>query len=185
MMQESTRGFDVIAGISEPDESLSFYELLHDKIVPWIRRHNFPDKNVQFVLDPANHRNDAKMTPRDECRAAGFHAVNAPTNDPDARIEALRYFLLRNKIQIANTPETQVIRQGLQADYYWKKQGANSTGTKKRPEKTRPFSDELDSIQYVCLWFRRGEATSESIAAGFASSFDDGGYLTTDATEMV
>lgn len=172
-MQETTKGWVVLGELAEPEEQLSFYELLHDKIIPWLRRHNVKNENVQFVLDPANHRNDAKMTPKDECTAAGFHAVNAPTNDPTARIEALRYFLVRNRLIVDNTDSTKYLRQGLAADYYWKKRGANMNGDRERPEKTRPYSDVVESVQYVLLWFRRGASKQEAVDAGFIEASND------------
>jgi hypothetical protein len=178
-MQEDSRGLNILGGIAgDSAESISFYELLHDYIIPWLVRHDVDFDSVVFVLDPANHRNDAKMTPRDECIQAGFVAYNAPSNDIEARIEALRYFFLRSKIKISNVPDTLLIRQGLAADYYWKKAGANTLGLKPKPEKTRPFSDLIESIQYVCLYLRRGAAKEESFSARQAGQ--EHAYISTD-----
>lgn len=178
-MQEDSRGLNVLGGVTgDEGESLSFYELLNDHIIPWLVRRNVGFDSVVVVLDPANHRNDAKMTPRDECIQAGFTAYNAPTNDTEARIEALRYFLLRSKLKISDTPDTTAIRQGMAADYYWKKTGANTLGTKPKPEKTRPFSDLIESIQYVCVYLRRGAAREDF---GGRSGGEQGSqYMSTD-----
>jgi hypothetical protein len=161
-MQETTRGLVYLGEVCQPDEKISFYELLHDNIIPWLIRNDIRLENVRVVLDPANHSNDNKLTPRDECRLANIYAVNAPTQDPDARIEALRYFLIRNRFKISKTEDTKYFREGLSADYYWKKMGANSKGVKARPEKTRPHSDIVESAQYCCLYLRLGAARDEA-----------------------
>lgn len=168
-MQEGVKGLEFFGEVCEPEESLSFYELLHDRIIPWLNQREIPREMCFFVLDPANARNDAKMTPLDECKQAGFRGVNAPTNDPEARIESLRYFLLRNRFKISNTPDTQVLREALAADYYWKKRGANISGLKDRPEKTRPHSDVVESVQYVCTYLRIGSGKSEYEAQGMGA----------------
>lgn len=184
VFQVTSRGFRIFKEFANPDEQLSFNEILNDMITPWIREHGIPSQNVFFVLDPANKQNDAKMTPRDECKAAGYDAVNAPTNDPDARIEALRYFLLKHGgIEINPGEDTVYLRRGLQADYYWKKQGSNIAGKKPRPEKTKPFSDICESLCYGCLYFRRGASTQDSVSAGTEFMLD--GLMTTNEAEIV
>lgn len=183
MFQEGTRGFNVLAEVFNAEDSLSFYELLHDYIIPWLRRNGVKDSNVQFVLDPANHRGDNKLTPKDECRMAGFSAVDASTNKIETRIEALRYFLLRGKVKISPTLETQSLRQGLSAEYYWKKQKANLSGSERKPEKTRPYSDLVESLQYGFLFFRQGEAVKEAEESG--SYVAQTNMLETNASEII
>ena len=183
IMQITTRGVSFHASIAEPTETLSFFELLNDHIIPWLRFRQVPNANVLFVLDPANARSsgDGKLTPKEECMAAGFDAVNAPTNDPVARIEALRYFLLKiGGVIIDPSQETEYLRQGLASEYYWKRQGANNTGAAQKPEKTRPFSDCVESAQYACLYLRRGANREDAKSFNQVAGQEQAGYLTSD-----
>lgn len=169
--QFGAKGLEVYKDFCDMTEPMSFNELLTNLITPWIREHGFQNENVVFVLDPANAANTQHLTPRDECRLAGFKAYNAPSNDPDARIESLRWFMQKlGGLSICPSPDTKVLRQALGADYYWKKQGAIHLG-KPRPEKTRGYSDVADSLTYLSLYFRRGAAKEEAV--GLDGLIDD------------
>jgi hypothetical protein len=172
--QTSSRGINVFAELCDPVESLSAYEILHNLIIPWLRFHKVPNENVLFVIDPANARStDAKLTPYDECKAAGFDAINAPTQEQDARIEALRYFLMKQDgLIISPVEETLYLREALAAEYYWKKKGANISGTKLAPEKTRPFGDVVDACQYVAVYLRRGANKQERSSLDLGSEYE-------------
>jgi hypothetical protein len=172
--QTSSRGINVFAELCDPVESLSAYEILHNLIIPWLRFHKVPNENVLFVIDPANARStDAKLTPYDECKAAGFDAINAPTQEQDARIEALRYFLMKQDgLIISPVEETLYLREALAAEYYWKKKGANISGAKLAPEKTRPFGDVVDACQYVAVYLRRGANKQERSSLDLGSEYE-------------
>ncbi|MGL6123219.1 MAG: hypothetical protein ACRC1W_09420, partial [Shewanella sp.] len=86
-------------------------------------------------------------------------------------------------IQINPGEDTEWLRQGLQAEFYWKKQGANIAGKRPRPEKTRPFSDIVESLCYGTLYFRRGASNEDAKSAGIVEDYE--GFLGTNNAMVI
>ena len=83
----------------------------------------------------------------------GFTAVPAPTNDIDPRIRAVETWLLRQidgggAILIDKSRCPPLVR-ALSGGYRYAKTKAGLR--KPKPEKSHPWSDVMDALQYVCL----------------------------------
>ena len=88
----------------------------------------------------------------------GIPAFPAPSNDIEARIRGVEQMLLQQRdggpaIVIDGTRCPMLVR-ALQGAYRFAKTKAGET--KPLPEKSHPWSDLADGLQYVCLVFNAG-----------------------------
>ncbi len=119
--------------------------LLHEK---------YMGMKIFMVADPKGR--DKSQTnedsPFDVLQRLGFDVYAAPTNNVDPRIRAVEQMLLH---QVDGGPQlifsNQCI-QLIQAMKYWYRYRRKQTGVlEDKPEKTHPWSDLCDSLQYMCM----------------------------------
>lgn len=115
----------------------------------------FPGMRSFMIADPAGK---AKSQIREEShfdalRRLGFKAYPAPTNDLDPRLRAVEQLFLRSinggpAILISGTNCPNLV-QALKFHYRYKRKQNNELDDK--PEKTHPWSDLADALQYAAL----------------------------------
>jgi hypothetical protein len=103
----------------------------------------------------------------DALRRLGYPAFPATTNQISPRIRAVEKFLVQQRgggAAMLIDPSCHVLIQGFQSRYRYKKR-SNGAVDMATPEKTRPWADVHDALQYACL------GTSKSIRTRAINTF--------------
>lgn len=122
-----------------------------------------------IVIDPAAFQR-AQTDERcvaDIFKAEGFTVVPARTNAIAARLAACESFMTRNvgdKPGMLVSPEADLLIKALAGKYRYK---INTKGeTDSKPEKTHPWSDVADGLEYLCLHADGGGIFGRSVDSG-------------------
>jgi len=122
---------------------------------PALSQARYLGRLIAMVGDPAGiaKGNIREETSFGALQRLGFTAVPAPTNDIDPRIRAVETWLLRQidgggAILIDKSRCPTLVR-ALSGGYRYAKTKAGLR--KPKPEKSHPWSDVMDALQYVCL----------------------------------
>lgn len=135
-------------------ESMGALRFIREKLKPLLAN-KFAGYRVQVVIDPAAYQR-AQTDERcvaDMFKQEGFNVKPARTNAVSARIAAVDNYLTRlvdGKPGILLSPTgCKPLIQAMAGKYRYK---VNTKGeTADSPEKSHPWSDVADSLQYVCL----------------------------------
>jgi hypothetical protein len=122
---------------------------------PVLMHARYMGKPVAMIGDPAGTAKSSlsEETSFDALNRLGFAAFPAPTNDIDPRIRAVESWLLkqfdgRGAILIDRTRCPELTR-ALSGGYRYAK---TKLGVRKpKPDKSHPYSDIVDALQYVCM----------------------------------
>jgi hypothetical protein len=119
-------------------------------IVPYIQQH-FMTTPVIVITDPAAaHKTEVDdESPLDVLRGAGLHAIPAPTNQIDRRLEAVDRLLTAHDGIIIDPRCTELIA-ALSYRYRYKTKPDGQL-REAVPEKLHPWSDLADALQYIAL----------------------------------
>jgi hypothetical protein len=141
----------------------SVEELVQTKVLPWLndiasKDHLSADMlHVESVYDPSDPAGSAVgISPSMVLNHFGFNARPSPTNLITPRLDAVKFFL--NKLVggkaalVVAKNHCQMLREGFINEYRFRKINTMS-GEKleERPDKTHPYSDIHDALQYVAL----------------------------------
>lgn len=116
---------------------------------------HFPGLSSFMVADPTGKDKGqiSEESPFDALRRLGFKVYGAPTNDLEPRLRAVEQLLLRQidggpmlLIDGANCPQ---LVQALKFHYRYKRK--QNMELEDKPEKTHPWSDLADCLQYLAL----------------------------------
>lgn len=116
---------------------------------------NFTGLSSFMVADPTGKDKNqvSEESPFDALRRLGFRVYGAPTNDLEPRLRAVEQLLLRQVdggpmllIDGANCPQ---LVQALKFHYRYKRK--QNMELEDKPEKTHPWSDLADCLQYMAL----------------------------------
>jgi len=121
---------------------------------------SYMNKRIFMVADPTGqHKGQVgEESPFDCLKRLGFQVYAAPSNDVDARLRAVEQLLLR---QSDGGPMLIISSQGCptlcQAMRYWYRYRRKNSGSlEDKPEKTHPWSDLADCLQYMALCSNAG-----------------------------
>jgi hypothetical protein len=110
---------------------------------------------VAMIGDPAGRakENLGEETSFDALKRLGFAALPAPTNDVDPRIRAVEAWLMKSfggePAIIIDKSRCPTLVRALGGAYRF---GKTKAGLRKpKPDKSHPYSDVVDALQYVCL----------------------------------
>lgn len=139
---------------SVPSESMGALRFVREKLKPLLAN-KFPSKPTQVIIDPAAFQRTQtdERTVADIFRAEGFPVKAGRTNDITARIAAVDSFLTRTvdakpAILFDGTGAASLVL-ALRSKYRYK---ITAKGEKEeKPDKTHPWSDLADALQYLCL----------------------------------
>ena len=101
-------------------------------------------------------------SPFDALRRLGFKVYAAPTNDLDPRIRAAEQMMLRRDGLLIDATGCPLLIQALKS-YYRYKRSKQTKELDDKPEKTHPWSDLGDCLQYAALG-ATGDYTSQLVA---------------------
>lgn len=125
---------------------------IREKLKPLLSN-KYAGCKVVFVIDPAGMSRQAdERNVKDMLEAEGFAVKPARTNGIAARIAAVEQFLTRTvdgKAGMTIDPEAGDVIPALAGKYRFK---VNNKGeTADTPEKSHPWGDVADALQYLCL----------------------------------
>ena len=126
---------------------------IREKVKPLLAT-RFPQQPVVVVIDPAaNTRAQTdERTVLDIMRAEGIPVRMAPTNSIQARISAVDANLTRvveGEPWLLIDPRCETLITALAGKYRYRRKTDGNTEDK--PDKTHPWSDIADALQYLCL----------------------------------
>jgi hypothetical protein len=136
-------------------DDMGLEQMIIERLMPVLSAPPFVGRRVFVVADPAgNHKTEIREeTAFSTLRDHGFLAYPAVTNDVDKRILAVNKLLL---MRIAGEAGIQICREGcptlvtaMGSLYRYKKKKDGQL--EERPDKTHPWSDVADALQYACL----------------------------------
>jgi hypothetical protein len=147
---------DALTGIEGGMGALRFAREL---LKPLVAR-KYAGMQIAVIIDPAafQRAQTDERTVADVFRTEGFAVKAAPTNSIVARLGAVEKYLTRTvdgKPALLIDPDCTLLVQALAGKYRYK---TNTKGvTDDTPEKSHPFSDVADALQYACLQHDGGE----------------------------
>lgn len=116
---------------------------------------DFPGASSFMIGDPAGRQKtqSGENSPFDDLKGMGFNIYAAPTNDLDSRLRAVEQLLLR---QVDGGPALLIdgvhcpqLVQAMKSMYRYKRKQSGELDEK--PDKTHPWSDIADCLQYAAL----------------------------------
>lgn len=136
-------------------DDMGLVQFLGERLMPVLNSEAFAGRSIIVVADPAGNQKTQLRdeTPFTVLKDFGFRAYPASTNDVDKRILAVEKLLMRHP---AGEPALQINREGcptlvtaMGSKYRYRKRKDGQL--EDRPEKTHPWSDVVDALQYACL----------------------------------
>lgn len=113
----------------------------------------YPGQAVLAIIDPAGMARDSEeRTVKDLLENEGIATIPASTNNIAARIAAVEAFLTKTvngEAGISIDPALTELIQALQSKYRFKVKTNGEADDK--PEKSHPWADIADALQYLCL----------------------------------
>lgn len=147
-------------------EGMGALRFIREKLKPLLAN-KFPGFKSLVIIDPAalQRAQTDETTVRDIYRAENFAVKTARTNAIAARLAAVEQYLTRTvdgKAGILLCPEgAQPLIQALGGKYRYK---VNTKGeVDESPEKSHPWSDVSDGLQYLCLHADGGETFGKAV----------------------
>lgn len=137
---------------------LSVRELADNIVVPYINS-VYKGYNYSSVGDPSDRPSDStKQSCIQILNECGIHTSKAVTNDIIPRIDAVKQYLSKltdgNPAIIISKDNCPVLRKGFLGKYNYKRlRVIGETKFTESPDKTHPYSDIQDCLQYICLEF--------------------------------
>lgn len=141
-------------------EGMGALRFIREKLKP-LMANKFPGYRAIVIIDPAaNQRAQTnEVTVKEIYRAEGFAVKAARTNSIAARLSAVEKFLTRTvdgKAGILMCPEgCAPLVRALGGKYRYKRDSKGEVA--ETPEKSHPWSDIADGLQYLCLHADGGE----------------------------
>lgn len=136
-------------------DDMGLVQFLGERLMPELNTPAFAGRSVVVVADPAGNQKTQLRdeTPFTVLKDFGFRAYPASTNDVDKRVLAVEKLLMKFP---AGEPAIQINRGGcptlvtaMGSKYRYRKKRDGQL--EDRPEKTHPWSDVTDALQYACL----------------------------------
>ena len=144
---------------------ISVTGLYNKKVRPFVAKY-LKEMEIHTIGDPANTGEG-----RNQLEEIGYIVDNAPTNDVDVRINSVRNALNElidgeSRILVSKDGCPEIIRAFIGKYRYKKVIWGGERKIKDRPDKTHPFSEGMDCVQYGVCYYLQEE---------FNNSYDDNG----------
>lgn len=151
--QVTGQGLRVLDELPATDEMLEDY--IAQYILPLVAK-RYQGFSLVACGDPAGRNRDrlSKRSDFDLLRTNNIRAYPAETNDPIRRIEAVNWFMVREKGFLISAQCTH-LREALAGGYVFKEQRNNSGQVTDIPDKNE-YSHIADALQYASLFARFG-----------------------------
>jgi len=153
--------------ITGTDNGMGALRFIRERLKPALAA-EFSGKQVMIVIDPAafQRAQTDERTVADIYKAEGFAVKPARTNALAARLAVVESYMTRTvdgqSAMLINASETELIK-ALAGKYRYK---INTKGVQDDvPEKSHPWSDYADGLQYACLQHDGGAAFGAAMTA--------------------
>ena len=149
-------------------DSMGALRFIRERLKPLLAS-KYPGKSSVIVIDPAafQRAQTDERTVADIYKTEGFRVIPARTNAISARIAAVEAYLTRmvdGKAGMMIDPGCSLLIQAMRSRYRYK---VNTKGERdESPEKSHPWSDLADSLQYLCLHADNGATFGANHRAG-------------------
>lgn len=143
----------VLDAITGNDGGMGALRFCREKLKPLLAN-KYSGRSVVIIIDPAafQRAQTDERSVADIFKSEGFTVKPAKTNTITARVAAVESFLTRTvdgKSCFLVDPAQTLLIQALRSKYRYK---INTKGEKDdKPEKSHPWSDVADALQYACL----------------------------------
>ena len=130
-------------------------EHLDKNLLPRLNRPRFIGRPMYLIGDPSGRvkNNHYEENSFDLIKRKGLNAYPAPTNDPDKRLRAVENLLLQQRdggpALVIDADHCPNLVLALNGKYRFAKR--RNGELMPRPDKTHPWSDLADDLQYACL----------------------------------
>lgn len=126
-------------------------QFLRRQLVPVISHKRYNTNPAYIVFDPAGMSKSqlSEFNAYDIIKKVGFVGMPAPTNDVKARLQAVEKFLLLRDGMLIDPSKCVMLLQAMKFQYKYKRK--RSGQLEEKPEKTHPWSDLADALQYACM----------------------------------
>ncbi len=127
---------------------------------------NFPQADIIYVGDPAGNQRAQtnEQTVFKELAELNIYCEPANSNNPDVRLEAVRYYLdsMRDgKPAFQMHPDCVMLRKGFNGGYKYRRlQVVGGDRYTDVPAKNK-YSHVHDACQYVCMWYKGSQGYSK------------------------
>lgn len=151
-------GINVLSEVTS--ENMGIQTFVRTKLKPHLFEY-YPGLTVVIAPDPAGFDKSQlnEISPCDILEQEGFRLVKPPSNRTGMRIEAVEQALTQSadaapRVQIDKRCTTLV--HGFRGKYRWKTNKQGELMQTKEPDKTHPWSDVHDSLQYAVMIIDNG-----------------------------
>jgi hypothetical protein len=143
----------VYEAITATADGMGALRFVREKLKPLLAA-RFPGMATTIIADPAGAQRAQtdEKTVFDILKAEGFQVRPAKTNNIAARIAAVDSYLTRTidgKAAVLIDPACTILVQAMASKYRYKVKTNGEVDDK--PDKTHPWSDIADALQYACL----------------------------------
>lgn len=166
--QETSRG-RIIVLKELVSEGMGINQFVTEILRPFLNTHFKSASEIIYIGDPAGNKKEDtdENTVFKELEALGISALEANTNDPIIRWEAVRWYLqqLRDKKPaFAVHPDCEVLIKGFEGGYHLKKLTVSGSDSRyaERADKNK-YSHPHDALQYFAMYFRGLYDTPSSV----------------------
>lgn len=133
---------------------------IRQKLMPALNKQRYMGRSVYVIGDPAGRQKSTSYeeTSFDLLKRAGLNCFPAPTNDIDKRIRAVDAMLMQQRdggaALLIDEDQCPSLTLAMQGRYRYKKSRTGHLSP--LPEKSHPWSDLADDLQYFCLVIQGG-----------------------------
>jgi hypothetical protein len=141
--------FMALAEVVGADTGLE--QFLKQQLMPVLMADRFGRSPIYVCFDPTGMYKGqlTEDNALDIIRACGFVGLPAPTNEIAPRLSAVTRFMLRRKGFILDGENCPMLSQALKHHYKYRRKKTGELEDK--PDKTHPWSDLADALQYACM----------------------------------
>lgn len=157
-------------------EGVGIRAFAEDYVIPYVRQQYPGVKLSDFTCycDPSGDdpRDTEGDSPIEILRGLEFEAEPSPSNNPETRWEAVRYFLGRlvgGRPAFLLSPNCDTLRKGFNGGYQFKRMQVSGTARYSEKADKNMFSHPHDALQYLCQAARGGYNNLSSVPKVTAS----------------
>jgi hypothetical protein len=138
-------------------ENIGIRSFARDYVIPYLRQQykGVSLKSFRCMCDPSGDdpRDTEGGSPIEILNELGFEAEPSPTNHPETRWEAVRYFLSRlvgGRPCFVLSPNCDTLRKGFNGGYQFKRMQVSGQARYSEKADKNSFSHPHDALQYLC-----------------------------------
>lgn len=146
--------------VTQKHESMGMIKFLEERLRPALQHERLVGNSAFLIVDPAAVAKSqiGESSVIEAIHEAGFQVIKALTNDIDPRLRAVEKYLSEQRnggaAVLFDAVWTHELILAMQSKYRYKIKKDKSM--EEKPDKTHPWSDVCDALQYACLGTNSG-----------------------------